>query len=74
MTHPATSCSRTGVVGDAIDRIQRVGDFRLVGCKSVCIVDTGIRGVQRQASHFYQQAVDFVERAFGRLNNRNGFL
>jgi len=62
------------VAGDTIDRIQRVGDFRLVGCKSVFIVDTGVSGIKRQTSYFDQQPVDLVQDPFGRLNDGDCFF
>ena len=62
------------VVRDSVDRVQSVGDFRLIGRQCVVVIDTRIGRVEREATDLDQQAADFVQSALRRLNNGDGLF
>ena len=62
------------VVRDPVDRVEGVGDFRLVGGQSVGVIEPGVGRIDRQAAHLDEQGVDFVQGPFGGLDHRHRFV
>ena len=60
------------VGSNSIDRLDRVIDFRLVRSQLIGVVETFVGRMNRQFTHGNQQVVDFSERAFSRLDHRDG--
>ena len=60
-----------GVDGDAVDGIERVLQFQLVGCQHVLVVGAFVGRVHRQLPDFCQQAGHFGHGRLGGLHHRD---